>query len=469
MGYSYKILCFCLVLAGISLTGFSEEFHLKNGQVIKARLMREDQKNYYIELSFGLMTLDKNNVKQVKKEQISLSPSEQFDELCKKTSSEKECLEAAEWGVKNNLHIPAILFLKRSLIRWNPNSEEIKNKISVIEKLYADEVFAKVKIFHEAGNFRKAALAYEEAVNLYPSLTGFREFQAYRDSFSSFLMTEDESLEKIRFYINSFPSYSSEVSQPPPFPSSTQVQKNPFESFSSEEKKLQPRFSPLVLRIEELLQHLDYIQKHKMHQEVHKPLHTRKELDASRSDPKKFNSFCAENNRIYKAKAVLRDYAQKLSALKAENQHTVKQLEKEALEWKSKGYEKISGLWLKGDELKQAKGLELYKGKWLDPKDPDYAAQKAELDRPAEPALPALPSKEIPAPSAPPVVEAVPEPVPVPAEYSLDGETPSPDQKMHEEVKNVITTSREEILSLRTAVILVSILLVLWYFFRKTR
>lgn len=476
------------LLAGISLTGFSEDFHLKNGEVIKARLIREDQNNYYIQLPFGMTTLAKKTVDRVKQEQKFISPTEHFEDLCKNTASEKDCLEAADYGVKNNIFVPALLFLKRSLIRWNPDSKELKGKIASIEKIYVQDITAKIKNFYDAGHFRKAALTYEEAVSLYPPLAGFQEVQLYKNNLLSSLMTEEASLERVRFYINALPSFSSKeaVTAVPPAPDS--AEKKPFESFFTEEKKFHTRFSTLLQMIAELLQHQDYILKHKMNEDMLKPIHSRKELDDSRGDSKKFNSLCRENNRIYKARSVLREYTQKLSSLKKESQRISKQMEEEAQEWKFKGYEKVNGQWLKGDDLKKARGMEFYKGQWLDPKDSDYEAQKARLDKPVESMISEPPAQINPVPSESPVAkkeEALGKPplvtpsvkkeempaqaTSIPSESFDKEENPSADQKMHADVKNVITTSKKEILSLRTAIILISILMVLWYFFKKTR
>ena len=384
MHCSFKKLLVCLLLAGIPLTGFPEEFHLKNGQVIKARLIREDQDHYYIQLPFGMTTLAKADVSGMEQEEKIISPREQFEILCRNSASEKDCIEASDYAVKNNLFVPALLFLKKSITRWNPDSKILNEKAASLEKAYAVKITEQIKKFYDAGHFRKAALAYEEEAARYPALEGFTDLKDYKNKFSSVLMTEETSLERIHFYIESLPDYASE-SPPAASLSDAAAVKNPFETYAEEEKKFQPRFSPLLLKLEELLQHQAYIQKYKTNEEVQKPLHSRKELDASRADTKKFNLLCTENNRIYKAKAVLRDYALKLSSLKTGVQHMGKQLEEEAVEWKAKGYEKVGGQWFKGDDLKKAKGMELYKGEWLDPKASDYAARKDKLDKPLLP------------------------------------------------------------------------------------
>lgn len=444
MHYSFKKLIVFLILAGLPLTGFPEEFHLKNGQVVRARLIREDQNYYYIQLSFGMTTLAKADVAAMEQEQKTLSPREQFETLCKNSASESDCIEACDYALKNNLFIPALLFLKNSLNRWSPDSKALNEKIVSIEKAYAGEVTEKIKKFYDAGHFRKAALTYEEAVTVYPALENFADLQEYKDKFYSSLMTEEASLEKIRFYIGLFPDYSAEASAAASA-STASADKNPFAPFAAEEKTFHPRFSSLLLGVEELLQHQDYIQKHKTNEEILKPLHSRKELDVSRADTKKFNLLCTENNRIYKSKAVLRDYAQKLSSLKTESQNMVKQLEDEALEWKAKGYEKINGRWLKGDELKKARGMELYKGEWLDPKAPDYAARKAGLDKPL---LPLGTESSEKADSAS-------------GEPSVSSEAPSSDLNQEN------MESAKEILSLPMGILLLSVLGGIWWFTRK--
>ncbi len=442
---SFKKLIVCLILAGLSLAGYPEEFHLKNGQVIKARLIREDENYYYIQLSFGMTTLAKTQVTGMVQEQKKISPRQEFETLCKNSASEKDCIEASDYAVKNNLFVPALLFLKNSLNRWNPDSKTLNEKIASIEKAYAGNVTDKIKKFYEDGHFRKAALAYEEAVTVYPALEEFKNLQEYKNKFSASLMTEEDSLEKIRFYIRLFPDYSTEAS--PASPASNDLaDKNPFALFAAEEKTFHPRFSSLLLGIEALLQHHDYIQKYKTNEEVLKPLHSRKELDVSRADTRKFNLLCTENNRIYKAKAVLRDYAQKLSYLKTESQAMIKQLENEALEWKARGYEKINGRWLKGDELKKAKGMELYKGEWLDPRAPDYAARKAGLDKPFLP-LGAESEEKTGA---------------VSGEARVGSGAPSDSNPKNLE-------SPEEIIPFPIAVILLSILGAIWWFTRKKR
>lgn len=442
MRCSFKKLAVCLLLARIPLSGFSEEFHLKNGQRVKARLIREDQNHYYIQLPFGMTTLAKNDVDRMDQDQKNSSPREQFETLCKNTASEKDCIDASDFALKNNLFVPALLFLKRSLIRWNPDSKELKEKIASVEKAYADEVAEQIKNFYDVGHFRKAALTYEESVKIYPALAEFAELQICKNNFSSSLMTEEDSFNRILFYIGLFPDYSSGTSPPAAIPVDL-GDKNTFEPFVTEEKKFHPRFSPLLLLVMELLQHKDYIEKYKMNEEVKKPLHSRKELDDSRADSKKFNSLCTENNRIYKAKGILRDYAQKLSSLKMESQRVMKQLEEEALEWKSKGYEKVGGQWFKGDDLKKAKGMEFYKGQWLDTKASDYGAKKAELDKPVVPIVP-----ETPAQGNPSSVKKEEEPTD----------------------KNQDTMeSQKELISLPMAILLLTGLGGVWWFSRKKR
>ena len=443
MRFSLNTLALCLLLAAMPLAGFSEEFHLKNGQVVKARLIREDPNHYYIQLPFGMTTLAKAEVAQMEQEQKIISPREQFEALCKNSASEKDCLDASDFALKNNLFVPALLFLKRSLVRWNPDSDPLKEKITSIEKAYAEEVTAQIKKFYDSGQIRKAALTYEEAIKIYPALAGFAELQIFKNNFSASLMPEETSMERILFYIRLFPDYSSDAASLP----DTSALKTAFEPFAAEEKFFHPRFSPLLFLIEELLQHQDYIQKHKMNEEVKKPLRSRKELDASRGDKKIFNSLCSENNRIYKAKGVLRDYAQKLSTLKAQGQRAMKQLENEAMEWKAKGYEQVGGQWYKGDDLKKAKGMELHKGQWLDPKASDYAAKKAELDKPPAPILPEAPLKQA----------------------SL---TPDSSLKKEETPKDLSQgpmESQKELMSLPAGIILLTVLGGVWWFSRKKR
>ena len=440
----FKKLFLFLLAAGIPLGVMSETFHLKNGQVVKARLMREDARHYYIQLPFGMTTLAKADVERMEAEEKNLSPREKFDELCSQSASEKDCLEAADYAVKNNLFIPALLFLKKSLIRWNPDSRELSDKIAQVEKNYAAGLYEQISKFLSAGHFRKAALAYEEAVKVYPRLENFPELAALKKNLYSSLLTEETSLEKIRAYISLFPSYSSEAS-PWEFAADSTSAKPGFETFTADEKLFHPRFSSLVQKINELLQHQTYLLKHKMNEELRKPLHSRKELDESRADTKKFNTLCTENNRIYKAKAVVREYTQKLSSLKSEAQAVSRQMENEALEWTNKGYEKINGQWLKGDDLKKAKGMELYKGQWLDPKAADYTARKAELDKPPAPLINETPVVNN---SVPPV----PSPEPIPLQNSGDNMEP-----------------QKEILSMPVGIGLLCVLGGLWWFSRKKK
>jgi hypothetical protein len=53
----------------------------------------------------------------------------------------------------------------------------------------------------------------------------------------------------------------------------------------------------------------------------------------------------------------------------------------------------VNGLWLKGDAINKAKGMELYQGEWIDPNDSEYYKKKEALDKKYEGATPTLETK----------------------------------------------------------------------------
>jgi hypothetical protein len=366
----------------------AEIFHLKNGKTLKGDLKKENDEHYFIELKVGSTRLPKKDVLRVEEKEPDLSPMKQLEKRSRKASTKEEYIAAAEFGFQNGLDSQAILILKRAWKMDGKKDAELEAKIRRAEQERAKKIHDEALEAFEKEHFRKCAEILSKNLQKYERYKIGRRMHNLKIRAYESCLSEEESLAYLDDLFRELDFFKVHIHQPSGSRSrrrsgSRSNEKDGdslFSRFAKDEKTLDPLFSKIIASLYRVFQMRRYILDNDFHSYSSRGLHSKEELDAARADRARFNSFRSENNRIYKSRHVCRQYNQILSNLKQEFSELKTRLEKEAVLWKNKGYEKIHGEWLEGDSVKRARGWILYKGTWLDPNHPDFEKQKAKTD-----------------------------------------------------------------------------------------
>ena len=372
----YLIFSFSLlILQPIS----AEIFKLKNGQIIKGKLERTDDNYYYIKFSIGVNSLAKEDVSSVEQEKEELSASEKFNVLSASAETKEKLIEAADLGLEKGYYSKALVLLKRAYSMDSSKDEKLAEKIKNIETSYSVETLKKAKDYLEAGKPTLAATVLNNSIRDHMLSGNTQEVLDLKVEIYKNLLSEEDSFKFLDKTLENFSpleikaSAGSAASQ-----AASSSQKSDIDLQTL--KKVNPSYISLVNLINKIFQIREYIMKNTLNDYAKKNIYSKADLDASRADQKKFNSLCAENNKIYKARNICRQYNQVLYESKSQLKTLKLQLDKEQSFWTGKGYEKVNGEWLSGDAVKKAKGLVFYRKEWLDPKAVNFQAKMAEID-----------------------------------------------------------------------------------------
>jgi hypothetical protein len=392
-----------LLSLGLPPPLYSEDFYLKNGQILQGKMTGEEDAFYIVDIpSVGSIHLDKIKVLKIEKNKISASPKDIFQDKVEKAQTKEDFLNAAEYGLNCGMHSEALVLLKKTWVMDGKKDSALKERIDKMQNQKIFEQLNKSKLLSDSGQFRQAVDILNKTLVSYPDPSRKEEIKTLRRALYKQVLSEEECISFLEKGMNFFPLYSIGPSKEKASssPSSPEDKVNvTFDLFKQQEKKMDPVFSSIVFSFYSLFQLKDYIEKNQFHAFSGQAVHLKAELDSKRADSREFNKLCAENNKIYRGKTLCRQFNQMQTEVMSQLKGLKSRLLREKEIWTQKGYEKILGEWLKGDEIKKAKGYLYYLGEWLDPKAPDFEKTRLALDEKQEKLkTPSLPLPKLPVP-----------------------------------------------------------------------
>jgi hypothetical protein len=374
-------------------------FLLKNGNVLEGSVKSETEEEYEVVIVGGSTRIKKNAVLKIEKNSGLLTPRVEFEQKKKHAESLEALIAAAEFGIQNGFDVEALSLLRRAWIQGNRLDNALKARIQNFEEKYLSEISIKAQIFFNALKYRSCALLLNQTLKQDFLTEPFSLVELKKQAYSH-LESEQVSREILTKTLEAQKKYSLVVDKEASKKNGSRARdKNdtlsPAQEFKEQQKKLDPVYSQIVVSITELFTLQGFIEKENYGILACQELHTVKMLDQARGDLKTFNRVRGENNKIYQARKFCRQYNYLLDAAQAQMRRVSAVLQNENEIWIAQGFEKMNGLWLQGDEINKAKGMELYHGEWIDPKDTDYYKKKEALDKKQGLSTPTLETKNL--------------------------------------------------------------------------
>jgi len=380
-------------LAMIFLTAvagaFGDLFYLDNGSVLEGKLRSENEEFYFIELSVGSTRIAKSSILKIAKETIEITPKQKLQNLSEAAQTKDDFIQAAEFGFRNQFDERALVLLKRAWILDSKKDNLLKIRIQRVEDRNSRELLGKASKLFSAEKYRQSSELLFKAFKNYPTSSFTGQIKRLRKKCYKHIWSEEESIHYLEKILKQFEplkilksrestTYRIPLVRPPPRIKG--IDEVDFVQFKKDEQKLEPAFSKPVGSFLRLFQMEVYIQKNRYDEFAKSPLHSQKDLDSRRGNKKDFNRARSENNKIFKARKVCRQFNQVLFLSKKRFQNTKQTLEREKKLWEGRGYEKIAGEWLREEDAKRAKGFIFYKEEWLDSHASDFDKRKAKID-----------------------------------------------------------------------------------------